>query len=171
MHGYGWLLAIAVASIAMSPAQAGALGKPGLWESTVHSPELDQARAQMTQQMARMPPAQRAQMEAMMNNMGVGITPSGATRVCVTDEMAKDPMPAAMPDGCKGSSKVSGRTVSFEYSCQDGAHGRGEFSYPDDRSYTGWTDGTVRGRHTRVEHAGRWISADCGSVKPLRLRN
>lgn len=165
-----WLLAIAVASIAVPQAQAGPLGRPGLWEATVRSPELDQARAQMAQQLAGMSPAQRAQMEAMMNNMGVGITPSGATRLCVSEEMAGDSVPAAMPEGCKGSSRVSGRTMSFEYSCRDGAQGRGEFTYPDDRSYTGWTDGTVQGRKVRTEHAGRWISADCGNLKPLRMR-
>ncbi|MCL4183267.1 MAG: DUF3617 family protein [Burkholderiaceae bacterium] len=148
--------------------QAQPLGRPGLWEVTAANPELDQARAQMMQQMEKMPPAQRAQVQAMMNSMGVGMSASGATRVCVSAEMAGESLPAALPEGCKGTSKVSGRTLSFEFSCQDGSNGRGEFSYPDDRSYTGWTDSTTRGRKMRIEHGGRWVSADCGALAPMR---
>ncbi len=148
--------------------QAQPLGRPGLWEVTTANPELDQARAQMAQQLEKMPPAQRAQMQAMMNSMGVGMTPSGATRVCVSAEMAGESLPAAMPDGCKGTAKTSGRTLKFEFSCEDGSNGRGEFAYPDDRSYTGWTDSTTQGRKMRVEHSGRWISADCGALAPIR---
>jgi hypothetical protein len=147
--------------------QAQPLGRPGLWEVTIANPELDQARAQMAQQLEKMPPAQRAQVQAMMNSMGVGMTPSGATRLCVSPEKADGSLPAAMPEGCKGTSKISGRKLNFEFACQDGSNGRGEFSYPDDRSYTGWTDTTAQGRKMRIEHSGRWVSADCGALAPM----
>lgn len=165
---YRFLAVTAAATFLVSPAQAQPLGKPGLWEATASNPELDQARTRMAQQMANMPPAQRAQVQAMMNNMGVGITPAGATRVCVSPEMAKNPVAAAMPEGCEGKSRASGRRVSFEYACADGSKGRGEFDYPDDLSYSGWTEGTAKGRMMRIEHAGRWLSADCGDLKPMK---
>lgn len=140
--------------------------KPGLWEMQVRSPELDQMRAQMQAQMAKMPPAQRAQMEAMMGQAGVGMGPGGATRVCVTPEMVKQ-APMAMPDKCKGAWQVKGRLVSFEYSCQDGTQGRGETNYSSDTAFSGWVESASPRGKQRIENTGRWVGADCGNIKPL----
>lgn len=155
--------------VAAQAAAAQPLGRPGLWETLARNPELDQARAAMQERMAAMTPAQRAQMQALMNSRGVGVTPSGAVRVCVTPEMARGEMPAAMPEGCKGSTQAKGRTLAFRYSCPGGNEGHGEFAYAEDgRSYTGWTDVVAQGRTTHIEHSGKWLAADCGNLEPPR---
>ncbi|MGD9944782.1 MAG: DUF3617 domain-containing protein [Burkholderiaceae bacterium] len=140
--------------------------KPGLWEMQVRSPELDQMRAQMQAQMAKMSPAQRAQMEAAMGQSGIGLGPGAATRVCITPEMMKQ-APLSMPEKCKGGWQAKGRVVSFEYTCQDGSKGRGESNYASDSRFDGWVETvSARGTH-RIENSGRWVAADCGNVKPL----
>eukprot|EP01034_Spumella_vulgaris_P000504 gene504-674_t len=50
--------------------------KPGLWEISSKmggNPEMDQAMAQMQQQMAAMPPEQRKMMQDMMAKQGVNM--------------------------------------------------------------------------------------------------
>ncbi|GAB3477562.1 hypothetical protein [Polaromonas eurypsychrophila] len=78
--------------------------KPGLWEINHKmggSAEMDQAMAQMQQQMAGMPPAQRKQMEDMLAKQGMSMGPSAgggiSMKVCMTKEMAeRNEMPQAL---------------------------------------------------------------------------
>ncbi|MBN9426107.1 MAG: DUF3617 domain-containing protein [Burkholderiales bacterium] len=168
MPRFASLLLAAAAALPAAAVAADALPpvKPGLWEMQVRSPELDQMRAQMQAQMAKMSPAQRAQMEAMMGQAGFGVGPGGTTRVCITPEMVKQ-APMSVPDKCKGSWQVKGRLVSFEYTCQDGTQGRGETHYGSDTAFSGWIESASPRGKQRIENSGRWVAADCGNVKPL----
>ncbi len=142
----------------------------GLWENKASSPELDAARAQMNAQMANMPAAQRAQMEKMMSGNGAMMSKDGATKVCITAEMAKaDPSAGATPEGCKQNLIWSGNTARMDFSCKDGAQGRGEFVYASDKAYSGWIES--QGKSTKISRmtiSAKWLADDCGTVKPIK---
>lgn len=142
----------------------------GLWETKASSPELDAARAQMNAQMANMPAAQRAQMEKMMTGNGAMMSKDGATKVCITPEMAKaDPSAGTTPEGCKQNLSWSGNTARMEFSCKDGAQGRGEFVYASDKAYSGWIESQGKSTRTsRMTISAKWLAADCGGVKPFK---
>ena len=67
---------------------------PGLWEHSVtmksRGGEMEAAMAQMQEQLARMTPEQRKQMEAMMGGQGMGMMAGKPTtvRTCITAEQA-----------------------------------------------------------------------------------
>jgi Protein of unknown function (DUF3617) len=142
----------------------------GLWENKVSSPELDAARAQMEAQMASMPAAQRAQMEKMMAANGAMMSKDGASKVCITPEMAKaDPSAGSTPEGCRQNLSWSGNTAKMEFSCKDGAQGKGEFTYASDKAYSGWIESQGKSaKPSRMTVSAKWLGADCGAVKPFK---
>lgn len=151
--------------------------QPGLWEHSVttQNEKMNEAMAKAQQQMASMPPEQRKQMEAMMAQHGVAMGTPGqamAVKVCITPEQAaRDEMPAR--DGkCKQTrTQRSGNTLRFAFTCEDGSSGEGEYTLQSAKAHTGrMTVNAMRnGKTERMEmqHSGRWLSADCGGVKPL----
>jgi len=154
--------------------------KPGLWEytSTIKSSDeaLNQAMAQMQKELANMPAAQRKQMEAMMGAQGVGL--SGAkpntVRLCLTPEQAAKPeMPSR--DGCSQQSvERSGKTVRFKFNCQGPppSSGEGQYTMDSDQAHRGKMVITSvdKGKPQRIEidSNARWVSTDCGAIKPQR---
>ncbi len=142
----------------------------GLWENKISSPELDAARAQMDAEMANMPAAQRAQMEKMMAGNGAMMSKGGASKVCITPEMAKaDPSAGSTPEGCKQNLSWSGNTAKMEFSCKDGAQGKGEFIYSSDKAYSGWIESQGKSaKPSRMTISAKWLAADCGALKPLK---
>ena len=86
------LLSLGLMALLSSVAHAQST-KPGLWEINQKvggNAEMDKAMAEMQQQLASMPPAQRKQMEQMMAAQGVKLGQGGgmSVQVCVTPEMA-----------------------------------------------------------------------------------
>lgn len=160
---------------------------PGLWEQTMtmktQSGQMEAGMAKMKEELARMPPEQRKQMEAMMAQRGMGMAGGKAganattVRVCITPEQAARDEVAQQHEGnCKQVSKErSGNTMKVKFACT-GAHastGEGEYTFISDKVHKGHTvvDTTVQGKPERMEmeHSGRWISADCGDVKPRAM--
>jgi len=155
---------------------------PGLWEHAMTMKggggQTEAAMAQMQQQMATMPPEQRKMVEEMMAKQGIGIGGAGkptTVRVCVSPAMAeRDEMPQG--DGrCKQDSlRRSGNKLSFKFSCSGDppSSGEGEFTFSGSQAYSGHTvvNTTVKGKPERMEMQleGRFVAADCGSLKPLR---
>ncbi len=154
--------------------------KPGLWEVTSKvggNPEMDKAMADMQKQMAAMPAEQRKQMEAMMGNQGVTLSgPAGAMvmKSCVTKEMVEQSkLPMQTQGSCTSTvGEKTNNSVKFKYVCTNPASsGEGEFNYPSDSSYTSKlkmstsTQGKVQ--TTTIEGSGKWLSTDCGTVKPM----
>jgi hypothetical protein len=91
-------LLLTLAILAAAQASAQTTIKPGLWEITskvkTGNAQQDQAMSAAMAQLASMPPAQRAQMEAMMAQNGVSMpkasSDGGITlTACVTPEMAR----------------------------------------------------------------------------------
>ena len=174
-------LATAALALAGPPVQAQTL-KPGLWESTSKmggSPEIDQAMARMQQQMAGMPPEQRRMMEEMMAKQGVnlGFNATGMTaKVCVTKDMAeRGDMPMQQQGDCTTTtSDKTSRGMTMKFVCTNPpSSGEGQFSFSGDSAYTMKMNinSTAQGapKSVTMDASGKWLGADCGSVKPIAL--
>lgn len=143
--------------------------KPGLWEMQMKNAEIEAAMKQLQQEMAAMPPDQRAQMEKMMGQKGAAMAPGGLVRVCHTADSLKQRGPVNEEPGCSTKTQWSGNGGSFEMSCKDGRKGKGEFAMVGSDAYKGFfemTDPKMAGKPFRMEQSGRWISPDCGALKP-----
>jgi hypothetical protein len=155
--------------------------QPGLWaieNKMGGNPELEKAMAQLQAQLAAMPPAQRKQMEAMLGQQGVGLGSSGAmsVKVCITPEMAsRQQMPTQTEGDC--TSKVdarTGNTMKISFSCTNPvSSGQGVYTFDGDKAYTMkmaiQSQENGQPRNITMDAKGQWLSADCGSVKPIAL--
>lgn len=155
--------------------------KPGLWEINHKmggSAEMDKAMAQMQQQMASMSPAERKQMQDMMGkqgmSMGAGAGGGISVKVCMTKEMAeRNEMPQPQQGDCKSTASPRvGNTQKISFSCtQPPSSGEGQITYTSNEAYTMKmvTTTTVKGKPEKMtlDGTGKWLSADCGAVKPL----
>jgi hypothetical protein len=150
---------------------------PGLWEHTVtmKGGQMDAAMAQMQERLARMPPEQRKQFEAMMGAQGVGLTPGkpNTLQVCLTPEQAAlDAVPVSESDCTETSRERTGRTMRLKFACQGQRKGTGEaeITIDSDKAHRGRMviNSTASGKPVRmdIEHSARWLSSSCGAVKP-----
>jgi hypothetical protein len=105
--------------------------------------------------------------------MGSGKGGGMAMKVCMTKEQAeRNEMP--VQDGCKITSlQRSGNTTKMAYSCANPpSTGEGEFSLQGPEAYTSkmTVKAVVNGKTetTTMEGAGKWLGADCGSIKPAQ---
>jgi autotransporter-associated beta strand protein len=168
---------------AMSPAHAQPQKlRPGLWEHTVvmksQSGQMEAAMAQMQKSLASLPPEQRKQMEQMMAQQGVSLGPKGnAVRMCITAEQADlDNIPPQ--EGCTQNVRRTGpNTVAMTFSCKgsQGApptSGEGTMTFNGPTAYTGnfKVNSGAGGKSDQIDMAqtGKWLSADCGAIKPVR---
>lgn len=155
--------------------------KPGLWEiqsKVGGNPEVDKAMAQMRQQLASLPPAQRKQMEDMMASQGLKIGQGAggamAMQICITPEMAaRNDLPTQAEGDC--TTKIhsrTGNTVKLSFACKDPqSSGEGTYTFRGDTGYdmkmqvkTAQAGKTM---NTTVEGTGRWLNAQCGNIKPV----
>ncbi len=164
---------------------AGAAGaqsmKPGLWEITTKmkssNAEMEKAMAEAQKQMANLPPEQRKMMQEMMAKNGVSMGTGGpggmSMKVCMTDEMVKQ-YDAPPPQGdCKTTNSKSGSTVDMTFTCSNPpSTGKGRFTFISKEAYTSQMSTTSSGRTGKpeqmdIDSAGKWLSADCGAIKPI----
>ena len=180
------LTPVVFAALALSIAPAAAQTmKPGLWEVTQNmggsqGAETAAAQAEMQKHFASMPPEQRKQMEKMMAQQGIGMAPGAAagggmtTRICISKDMAarnETPVPSA--DCRQESFSRSGNTTRFKFSCSNPpSSGEGEVTVSGSDSYSSKMKFTTReqGRSETMtmDSRGRWLSADCGQLKPMK---
>lgn len=154
---------------------------PGLWSiqnKMGGNPEMDKAMVEMQKQLAAMPPAQRKQMEAMMGQSGMSIGAGGAisVKVCITPEMAaKAELPSQTEGDCSTSvTSRSANTLKMQFSCKNPVTtGEGVYTFSGDKAYTAKVAmKTVRQGKTEsmtMNGQGQWLSADCGTVKPIQM--
>ncbi len=153
---------------------------PGLWEHSFtmksQSGQIESAMSQMQEQLASLPPEQRQMMEQMMAAQGVSMGPSGNTvKVCITEEdAARDEVPQMDGDCSQQVVERSGNTVKVTFSCAGDppTSGEGEVTFISPKAYTGKAviNTVVDGKPERmnIEQTGKWLSADCGDIKPTR---
>jgi hypothetical protein len=162
------LLSAAIAAAGIAPgASAQPAMKPGLWEVQVSGPEIDAARRQYQEQLAKMPPERRAQMEKAMGGSIGGMMGGRPARVCLTDADLKERGPVGRETGCKTKNSVRGPVHVVDMQCDDGRTGHGEFTFTAEsyRGYVEMSDPRRPGKR-RVEQEGRWLGTDCGDVRP-----
>ncbi len=182
------IAAISAFSLIATPAAAQTM-KPGLWEITNKmggsgdsGAKMAAAMEQMQKQMASMPPEQRKQMEKMMAQQGVNMSPGKpgggmSTKVCITKEMAaRNEAPAQNSGDCKQETlQRSGNTTKFKYTCtKPPSTGEGEVTMTNPESYTMKMkiNRDVKGKSEQMtmDAQGKWLSSDCGSIKPIAAK-
>jgi hypothetical protein len=162
---------LATITLAMATGAAAQTMKPGLWEinNKTGSGEMEKA-------MAGMPTEQRKQMQDMLakQGMGQGGASGMSVKMCMTQEMAeRNERPSQQQGNCETShSPRSGNAIKFSYTCaQPQSSGEGQITYVSDTAYTMKiaTTATVRGKaeQMNMDASGKWLSADCGNVKPI----
>jgi hypothetical protein len=153
--------------------------KPGLWESKSRmsgSPEMEAAMAQARMALESLPPEQRKQMEAMLAKQGVqgSLGKDGETtvRVCMTKEMAeRRTLPSSDPNCTHRMGKAAGNQITFAFDCPGRGSGEGVTTI---RSQTEFhtvmnmkaDDPRAKGMTMKIEGTSRFVSTDCGDVKP-----
>jgi hypothetical protein len=174
---------LAIGTLALVGVTASAQStKPGLWEighRMSGNAQVDQAMAQMQQQMATMPPDQRKMMEEMMARQGMAMPKTaggGMTmQVCISPEMAaRQDMPQPSDGDC--TTKVtsrSGKSMSMRFECKNPASsGEGTYTFQGDTGYTlKMTVKTVQNGKTetvQMDGQGKWLAASCGNIRPVR---
>ncbi|MEO8390748.1 DUF3617 domain-containing protein [Polaromonas sp.] len=174
---------LAAVTLALSTGALAQTTKPGLWEVTnkmqSSSGEMEKAMASMEKQLAGMSPEQRKQMQEMMGKQGMSMGPSAgggmSMKMCVTKEMAeRNELPQQQQGACKTTqSPRSGNTMKISYVCtQPPSSGEGVMTFNGDTAYTMKmnTTTTVKGKPEKItmDATGKWLSSDCGTVKPKR---
>jgi len=157
--------------------------KPGLWEvqnKMGGNPEMDKAMADMQKQLAAMPPEQRKMMQDMMAKQGGSMPTPGAgggmaMKVCITPEMAaRNDMPTQTEGDCTTTvTSRSGNTMKMKFTCaKPPSSGEGTYTFMGDTAYsmkmvmTSQHQG--KPQNMTMEGQGKWLSADCGNVKPMQ---
>jgi hypothetical protein len=174
---------LSAALVLMLPAlaaQAAGHIKPGLWEQTMEvksdNPQANAAMAQMKERLAAMSPAQREAMEKAMAGRGVNMGGAPNTmRVCITKEQAERDVTPDRNGHCQRTDVVrSGNTVRFSFACtteRSSVTGKGVFTQVSDSAYTVATDADMAlhgaPSHVHTDIAARFVSGDCGGVKPV----
>lgn len=155
--------------------------KPGLWEITTQmqgeSAEMKEAMAEAQKAMENMPPEQRKMMQDMLARQGVQMGKGGpgsmSVKICLTKEMAERNEVDAHQDGCTHTrSQRSGNTMAFSFVCtQPPSSGEGQVTFHTAESYSMQMSSTSgpkgKGEKMSMQGKGRWLGADCGSVKPV----
>lgn len=169
------LITLAVLAAMQAQAQAQTI-KPGLWELNskvkTGNTQTDQAISAGLSQLAVLPPAQRAQVEAMMAQNGVSVPQAGSDgslrmSACVTPEMAaRKELPLSQQGKCATKQTPVAGGVDVAFTCTDPASsGTGQVRLQGDSAYTATlqvSNNTGAGpQQATVESTGRWMSATC----------
>lgn len=180
------IAAILALGLCAAPAAAQTM-KPGLWEVTnkmggEQGAQMAAAQAEMQKQMASMPPEQRKMMQDMMAKQGVGMGagmgmggPGGMNvKVCMTKDMTeRNQMPAQGRGDCKQTlSPRVGNTMKVSFACTNPpSSGEGQVTFVSPEAYsTKMTVNTMmqgKSEQMKMDSSGKWLSADCGNIKPL----
>jgi hypothetical protein len=147
--------------------------RPGLWEMSTTSDLLRLVPHIPADQMERL------RNLARQNGIDMPEIRNGAatSKVCITPEMASRDIPPDLTQresGCAAKNiSRTGSTYKTDLVC-DGPKvkgtGKAEGSFSSPESFTGRTEfvGEVQGTpvNERADTSGRWVGADCGTVRP-----
>ena len=149
--------------------------KPGLWQVQMEREVNGQKMPDMSERLKNMPPEKRAQFEAMMKQHGVGIG-GGPNQVCYTRELLEHSPWADIQTDCKPTfSSRSSSSWKWHTSCpKSGYEADGEAVFINSENYTVKSTSVSKigdkVRNSSATMTGKWVSADCGDVKPLDLK-
>lgn len=145
--------------------------KTGLWQMQVEQ-EGAPAMPDMSEQLKKMPPEQRKQVEAMMKERGVDVS-GGGLKMCISKESLEQNTWQGPQGQC--STEVLSRSASswrWRSTCSEPkAESEGEAIFASPESYTVKSTTTVsfQGAPKTVRSTIRstWLGADCGGLKPM----
>ncbi len=172
--GLIYSISIAAAIGVIHDASAQKLEKrlPGLWEIQLGESPLTAMLESMQKSLAKLPAAQRKQMEEMMKGSGASLSKPGVIQQCVTPEMAARDFEMHNDDPnmqCTTSYKpVSSSEGRFTYVCkQDGDNLKGEGRiwdasakhYKSEMTMQGVSDG--KPRTMTISQTAQWVGPDC----------
>jgi hypothetical protein len=156
--------------------------KPGLWEMSTRmaggSGDMEKLMAESQKHMDAMPPEQRKKMAEMMAKQGINMGTPGSgmsVKICMTKEMIERNEVTRQEGNCKQTgAQRTGNTMTFSVACtKPPSTGEGQVTFSSPEAYT--TKMTI---HTtrqgkpetmKMESAGKFLSADCGSIKPMAV--
>lgn len=149
--------------------------RPGLWEITSDDIQVNGTEMpgmdEMVEQMKALPAEQRKMMEDMLAAQGVELG-TGGIRMCLSAAQVKSrQLPFQDEAGCRQEvTSQKDDLWQFSFDCPD-ATGKGETRLISDREVVSVIDsqyrtGTQEGS-SRMQSRGKWISDDCGQLKPL----
>jgi len=157
---------------AVLPAQAVEI-LPGLWEfeskGIVAGGQPIPSMQDVMAQMQKLPPEQRKSMEDMLAQQGLQMGDQGM-RACLSVEQLKSqalPFQSDQP-GCKQEvTERSDQLWSFRFHCPN-SQGEGETRFASEREFTTVVNIITTGKSgvTHMESHARWLSDDCGGLKP-----
>jgi hypothetical protein len=178
------LLVLAVGTFAVGASAQEPNLKPGLWQithkMTTASGQIEKASAELQKQMADMPPEQRKMMEDMMAQRGMSMGAGGpldmSAKVCMTRDMVERNEIPVQQGNCKTT--MQSRTASstkMSFSCTDPpSSGEGQYTMVSPEAYTAkmTVRTAVQGKPEtmNMDTSGKWLGADCGSVKAIPQR-
>jgi len=163
--------------------------KPGLWETTttiemLQAPAMPQSSMpQLTpEQLAKMPPAARQQIEAMMAARG-GAPRSTTAKSCVTPESLNKALAFGGANRANCTRKIvnsSPDKLEIHVECEpdkmnatmvgdvtlerlDAEHVKGHGTFKNTGTGPG---GATRTMESKITFNNKWLSSDCGDVKP-----
>ena len=156
--------------------------KPGLWEDSVErvveagGPADSAAKAALAA-LADMPPEQRKMMEKMMREQGIALQAGAGGmkvtgRICIAAGESRFSAISGLPEGCTQNLTRKGEAWEVTARCeardgQPASEMRGTLTMQGSTGYRGaFSGGNAEQGTVRVKTEGRWLSADCGSVKP-----
>jgi hypothetical protein len=162
------LIFAALPALLFAGSSAASPMKPGLWEMSMGADQMPT--------MPKLSPEQIEQMRKAGVEMPTVQNGRYIVKVCVTKEMAASERPPVhrSESGCQTRNfQHSGTDYSLEEVC-DGpfrkgtAFIKGSFNGSEGISTTYDFKGTERGQPVNRHHdvTGKWVSADCGSIKP-----
>ncbi|HEY0847494.1 MAG TPA: DUF3617 domain-containing protein [Noviherbaspirillum sp.] len=151
-------------------AHAASQMKPGLWEMKMKSDAM--------KNMPAIPPEQMEQMRKMGINVPQMQDGAMVTKVCMTKDMVDSSQAPGMEKnelGCETKNfQRSGNSYSADVVCNSAdmkGNGKVKGSFTGDTGFTSTYDfkGTMHGQPVSQHHenSGKWLGADCGSVKPM----
>ena len=169
---------------ALSAFATGMTLKPGLWEVKLlkqidngrdMSDQISGASSTMQQALSKLPPEQRARVQAMLAKNGAGLGNNGGYRLCVSPEMAKRDTAFVDKEGhCQPATVTrSGNVTTYAFSCTSNGttrEGKGQATSVGD-VITNQVDltthnasGTTHVMHIETEM--HYVGPDCGDLKP-----
>jgi hypothetical protein len=154
--------------------------KLGLWESTSSTTVAGVAAMIPEEQLAQMPPAQRAQIEAMMNRGGGGSPRTTTVKYCLTSDSLKRALYNSDKNCTTKLVSSSANTQQIHLECTSGntktsgdftiervdaehLKGSGELKAAADSS----SAKAGRTMDIKMSMNNKWLSSDCGDVKPI----
>lgn len=165
-----FVAAVLMLSSSISVFAAGSM-KPGLWEVTLQSSSM--------KNIPKISPEQIEQMRKMGVDMAQLQTGAIVNKICITKDMAESdnlPQMNHKDSGCEmKNQKRTSDGYTMDLIC-DGAQMKGKgisktvFASDQSFSTTSEFKGTMQGVpvNDRTDTSGKWLSADCGSVRPIR---